>query len=321
MLNGLDLNIHSGELVALLGPSGCGKSTLLRIIAGFEAADQGSVLLDDVDVSGVPTNRRDIGLVFQAYSLFPHLNAVENVMYGLSIRHVAKTEAKSSAVELLASVGLADYADRYPAQLSGGQQQRVALARALATKPRVLLLDEPLSALDAKVRVQLRDEIRALQLETISCHHRLVVRDGETYGYRLADSEIARFAVISICNDPADVSFIYLGEVDEAGHLYGGISEEYESALSRVDEHVGEILDAVERRSSNYPDEDWLVCITTDHGHLDEGGHGGADPVLRRSFFGALRLGARSSDQYSFESMRPEQIAGWMLRHLDTPIR
>ena len=145
VLNGLDLNIHSGELVALLGPSGCGKSTLLRIIAGFEAADQGSVLLDDVDVSGVPTNRRDIGLVFQAYSLFPHLNAVENVMYGLSIRHVAKTEAKSSAVELLASVGLADYADRYPAQLSGGQQQRVALARALATKPRVLLLDEPLS--------------------------------------------------------------------------------------------------------------------------------------------------------------------------------
>ena len=166
VLNGLDLNIHSGELVALLGPSGCGKSTLLRIIAGFEAADQGSVLLDDVDVSGVPTNRRDIGLVFQAYSLFPHLNAVENVMYGLSIRHVAKTEAKSRAVELLASVGLADYADRYPAQLSGGQQQRVALARALATKPRVLLLDEPLSALDAKVRVQLRDEIRALQLET-----------------------------------------------------------------------------------------------------------------------------------------------------------
>ena len=166
VLNGLDLNIHSGELVALLGPSGCGKSTLLRIIAGFEAADQGSVLLDDVDVSGVPTNRRDIGLVFQAYSLFPHLNAVENVMYGLSIRHVAKTEARSRAVELLASVGLADYADRYPAQLSGGQQQRVALARALATKPRVLLLDEPLSALDAKVRVQLRDEIRALQLET-----------------------------------------------------------------------------------------------------------------------------------------------------------
>lgn len=132
---------------------------------------------------------------------------------------------------------------------------------------------------------------------------------------------IARFAVISISNDPADASFIYLGEVDEAGHLYGGISEEYESALSRVDEHVGEILDAVERRSSNHPDEDWLVCITTDHGHLDEGGHGGADPVLRRSFFGALRLGARSSDQYSFESMRPEQIAGWMLRHLDTPIQ
>ena len=166
VLNGLDLDIHPGELVALLGPSGCGKTTLLRIIAGFEAPDQGSVLLDGVDVSGVPTNRRDIGLVFQAYSLFPHLNAVENVMYGLGIRHVGKGQAKRRALELLDSVGLADYANRYPAQLSGGQQQRVALARALATKPRVLLLDEPLSALDAKVRVQLRDEIRALQLET-----------------------------------------------------------------------------------------------------------------------------------------------------------
>lgn len=146
-----------------------------------------------------------------------------------------------------------------------------------------------------------------------------VPRFSDTCGCCSSDDENGcRF---KLCNDPADVSFIYLGEVDEAGHLYGGISEEYESALSRVDEHVGEILDAVERRSSNYPDEDWLVCITTDHGHLDEGGHGGADPVLRRSFFGALRLGARSSDQYSFESMRPEQIAGWMLRHLDTPIR
>ena len=157
--------------------------------------------------------------------------------------------------------------------------------------------------------------------QIISCHHRLVVRDGETYGYRLADSDIARFAVVSTLKDPADASFVYLGEVDEAGHLYGGISKEYEAALSRVDAHVGAILDAVERRSADHPDEDWLVCVTTDHGHLDEGGHGGADPVLRRSFFGALRLGARADEQYAFDSMRPEQVAGWMLRHLDVPTR
>lgn len=163
--------------------------------------------------------------------------------------------------------------------------------------------------------------IRGILRKDFLCNKNFSLLVWTEYALTLCVKKITHRILIGLCNDPADVSFIYLGEVDEAGHLYGGISEEYESALSRVDEHVGEILDAVERRSSNYPDEDWLVCITTDHGHLDEGGHGGADPVLRRSFFGALRLGARSSDQYSFESMRPEQIAGWMLRHLDTPIR
>lgn len=164
VLHGVDLDIAPGEFVSLLGPSGCGKTTLLRVLAGLEGADEGTVLLGGGDVSRVPTNRRDIGMVFQSYSLFPHLRVVDNTAFGLRRRGVGKTEAARRALDALALVGLADLADRFPHQLSGGQQQRVALARALVTEPRVLLLDEPLSALDAKVRVQLRDEIRRIQL-------------------------------------------------------------------------------------------------------------------------------------------------------------
>jgi len=164
VLHGVDLDIAPGEFVSLLGPSGCGKTTALRVLAGLEHADHGTVLLGGADVSRVPTNRRDIGMVFQSYSLFPHLRVVDNTAFGLRRRGVPRRQAATRATDALALVGLGHLADRFPHQLSGGQQQRVALARALITEPRVLLLDEPLSALDAKVRVQLRDEIRRLQL-------------------------------------------------------------------------------------------------------------------------------------------------------------
>ncbi|WEK62198.1 MAG: ABC transporter ATP-binding protein [Candidatus Microbacterium colombiense] len=164
VLHGVDLDIAPGEFVSLLGPSGCGKTTLLRVLAGLEGSDEGAVLLGGRDVSRIPTNKRDIGMVFQSYSLFPHLRVAENTAFGLRRRGVAAAEASKRALDALALVGLADFADRFPHQLSGGQQQRVALARALVTEPKVLLLDEPLSALDAKVRVQLRDEIRRIQL-------------------------------------------------------------------------------------------------------------------------------------------------------------
>ncbi|PZG09047.1 ABC transporter ATP-binding protein [Nonomuraea aridisoli] len=164
-LDGLDLVIEPGEFVALLGPSGCGKTTALRCVAGFERPDSGAVLVDGKDVTNVPANKRDAGMVFQSYSLFPNLNARDNVAFGLRVRKVPADARRKKADELLELVGLPTHADRYPHQLSGGQQQRVALARALALEPSVLLLDEPLSALDAKVRVSLREEIRRLQLD------------------------------------------------------------------------------------------------------------------------------------------------------------
>jgi putative spermidine/putrescine transport system ATP-binding protein len=162
-LAGLSLEIAPGELVALLGPSGCGKTTALRILAGFEAADSGAVTVDGKDVSRIPAAKRDMGMVFQSYSLFPNMSALDNVGFGLRMRKQRGSDRNRRAAELLDMVGLTDQAKKYPHQMSGGQQQRVALARALAIEPRVLLLDEPLSALDAKVRLQLREQIRALQ--------------------------------------------------------------------------------------------------------------------------------------------------------------
>jgi putative spermidine/putrescine transport system ATP-binding protein len=164
-LDGLSLDLAPGELVALLGPSGCGKTTALRSLAGLERLDSGRVLVDGRDITTVPASRRDMGMVFQAYSLFPHLTARENVAFGLRLRNMASTERRKVADRLLELVHLATQGNRYPHELSGGQQQRVALARALAIEPQVLLLDEPLSALDAKVRAALRDEIRRIQTE------------------------------------------------------------------------------------------------------------------------------------------------------------
>ena len=157
-----DLAIQPGEFVTLLGPSGCGKTTALRIAAGFEEPTTGRVLLGNVDITRQPPHTRNMGMVFQSYSLFPHLSVVDNVGFGLKMRGAPRQSIHRTAEEMLELVRLGDLADRFPHQLSGGQQQRVALARALAIAPDVLLLDEPLSALDAKVRTDIRDEIRSL---------------------------------------------------------------------------------------------------------------------------------------------------------------
>jgi putative spermidine/putrescine transport system ATP-binding protein len=157
------LDIAPGELVVCLGPSGCGKTTLLKLIAGFIKPDTGAIRLNGEDVSALPTRSRECGVVFQAYALFPHMRVWENVAYPLRVREVAPDERRRRAAEMLELVGLTGLSDRLPAQLSGGQQQRVALARALVFGPRALLLDEPLSALDAATRAAMRDEIRRIQ--------------------------------------------------------------------------------------------------------------------------------------------------------------
>ncbi|MEZ5725343.1 MAG: ABC transporter ATP-binding protein [Paracoccaceae bacterium] len=165
VVSDFDLSVEKGEFVSFLGPSGCGKTTVLRMIAGFESPSAGTVVVDGQDVTGLPAARRRIGMMFQAYALFPNMTVRENVAFGLKISKMDKTAIDARVREMLGLIALEQLGDRYPYQLSGGQQQRVALARALAPRPNLLLLDEPLSALDAKVRVSLRDDIRAIQRE------------------------------------------------------------------------------------------------------------------------------------------------------------
>jgi putative spermidine/putrescine transport system ATP-binding protein len=162
----LDLDIRKGELIALLGPSGCGKTTTMRAIAGLMPVKSGQVRLDDADITRVPANKRAVGLVFQSYALFPHLSVYENVAFGLKLKGLRGTELDAKVQSGLKSVGLSTFANRCPAELSGGQQQRVALARSMVMEPKVLLLDEPLSNLDARLRLEMRTELQRVQKET-----------------------------------------------------------------------------------------------------------------------------------------------------------
>ncbi|WP_317367134.1 ABC transporter ATP-binding protein [uncultured Tyzzerella sp.] len=163
ILEGLSLDIEKGELVSLLGPSGCGKTTTLRVVAGFVEATGGKFILDEEDLTKTPVHKRNFGLVFQSYALFPHLSVYDNVAFGLKLRKVNKSKIDAKVKEILEVCGLSELANRFPKQMSGGQRQRVALARALVIQPKLLLLDEPLSNLDAKLRINMRVEIKRLQ--------------------------------------------------------------------------------------------------------------------------------------------------------------
>lgn len=202
-LHDISLDVRTGELVAVIGPSGSGKSTLLKLVAGLETGHRGRITLNNEDLSNKPVHQRNIGMVFQSYALFPHLSVLDNVAYGLKLRKMATAQRHKHAQELLDIVGLGDYAQRGVGQLSGGQQQRVSLARALAIDPRALLLDEPLSALDASVRGHLRDEIRSIQ-QRFNATTLLVTHDQEealTMADRVAVMQDGRLLQIAAPRD------------------------------------------------------------------------------------------------------------------------
>jgi putative spermidine/putrescine transport system ATP-binding protein len=279
-LAGLDLALRPGELLALLGPSGCGKTTALRLLAGFDHPTAGQVLIDGRDVTNVPASRRDTGMVFQAYSLFPTMTAAENVAFGLRLRKVGAAERRRRASELLELAGLGDRGGSYPHQLSGGQQQRVALARALAVAPSVLLLDEPLSALDARVRVQLRDEIRRLQLaEGITT---LFVTHDQSEALAIAD----RVAVLNAGR---------LEQVAAPQEVYASPATAFVAAFVGVVNQLAAVPDGPGRvrvlgASAELDGEAGAGTVIVRPEALTVGGDGAGEPgtVVTRTFLGAV---------------------------------
>lgn len=307
-LDEFSLDIAPGEFVALLGPSGCGKTTALRMVAGFDRPDSGHILVDGTDVSRTPAQRRDMGMVFQSYSLFPNMTARDNVAFGLRLRRQRSAARRRRALELLELVGLTEHATKYPHQLSGGQQQRVALARALAIEPRVLLLDEPLSALDAKVRAELRDQIRALQ-QRLDITTLFVTHDQEE-ALSMADRVcvMSRGRVEQVAS-PAE---LYAQPSSAFVAEFVGVSSRV--PVTRRGDHVELFGQSVSIRGAA-PDPhdgpiDALLRPEDVNVHVDERGTG---IVQHRSFLGAatrlevgfadviVKTDVRSSDANSFE--------------------
>ncbi|MGW3265139.1 ABC transporter ATP-binding protein [Streptomyces sp. NPDC001056] len=288
-LDGLDLTVRPGEFLALLGPSGCGKTTALRMLAGFEHPDSGAVLVDGRDITQVPAHRRDAGMVFQSYSLFPHLDAVDNVAFGLRMRGVRTAERRSRAAELLELVGLGDKGKRFPHQLSGGQQQRIALARALALRPRVLLLDEPLSALDAKVRLSLREEIRRLQQEL-----------GITTLFVTHDQEEA----LSVADRVAVMRAGRLEQCAEPAELYGrpatAFVAEFVGTMSRIagtlKDGTAEVLGQRLPADGEAADGEVDVLVRPENLRVHADPQGGAQVVATAFLGAAVRLTVRLAD-------------------------
>ncbi len=288
-VNDVSLTVVPGELLTLLGPSGCGKTTTLRMIAGFEQPTSGSIHIGDRDVTGLRANERNIGFVFQNYAIFPHLSVFENVAYGLRVQNRPDEEIKRDVQEVLQLVGLGGYAQQQPHQLSGGEQQRVALARAIVFKPRILLFDEPLSNLDAKLRVQMRSEIQQLQK-----------RLGITTVYVTHDQEEA----MAISDRIAVMSGGKIVQIDVAEDLYDHPHNEFvarfigranllDGRLTRIDagkvavEVLGQTIVVTGAPVGSKPGDAVRVMIRPERIALArEGSQGATGNVVSRTFLG-----------------------------------
>lgn len=299
-LDDFSLTIKEGELVSLLGPSGCGKTTALRIVAGLEKANSGEITLNGKKITGMPAHKRNMGMVFQSYSLFPHLNIEENVAFGLQMRRQAKSSRLKKAGELLELVGLTTQHKRFPHQLSGGQQQRVALARALAIQPEVLLLDEPLSALDAQVRQNLREEIRRLQVE-LNTTTLFVTHDQEE--------------AMAISDRVGVMNHGKLEQIDTPDVLYSNPDSlfvaSFIGAMNRITTHLKdesvEVLGQIHKvKNNDYTKGTVTALIRPESIELHSNSKNANATILTRSFLGASsRITVRYEDGTNLQVLMP----------------
>ena len=331
----VSLTIERGEFVSLLGPSGCGKSTLLRMIAGFEQPDQGTITIDGTEVLDVPPNRRPVNMVFQSYALFPHLTVFDNVAFGLRRKRLPAAEIEKTAGEFLQLVGLEALGGRYPSQLSGGQQQRVALARALVNKPKVLLLDEPLGALDLKLRKRMQIELKQLQRE-LGISFIYVTHDQDealALSDRIAVMNIGRLLQYGTCREIYDrprTEFVanFLGE---ANVIPGRFIERIKSSFVEVAGKRIEVNDGGD--ASRHPGDRVLLAIRPEQLAFDFVGGGQSANRLSavisdKMFLGnafsiflrvspELQLLARGTDRELFDRLAPGATVevGWKPEH------
>jgi spermidine/putrescine transport system ATP-binding protein len=337
-VNDVSLAVERGEFVSLLGPSGCGKSTLLRMIAGFEPPDSGAIFLDGADVTDVSPHRRPVNMVFQSYALFPHLTIFDNVAFGLRRKRVPAAEVRTLVGQFLDLVGLGDFAGRHPAQLSGGQQQRVALARALVNRPKVLLLDEPLAALDLKLRKRMQVELKQLQRE-LGISFIYVTHDQEealALSDRIAVMSSGRVLQYGPARDVYDhprSEFVatFLGEanilrcavracggtivLEAGGHVIKAQPPRDGAAPGAT------VLLAIRPEdiaiSANRPDKDNVLPCTVQNKVFS-----GTAPAIFADIGGGGTLVVRSADRATFDSLQPgtQAFLGWQ-SHQGTIVR
>ncbi|PTE10777.1 ABC transporter ATP-binding protein [Mesorhizobium helmanticense] len=319
-VDGISIRIADGEFISLLGPSGCGKTTTLKMIAGFEEASEGAIRFDGKDVVNVPAEKRDIGMVFQNYALFPHMTVDQNLAFGLEMRKIAKPEMLSRIAKVLDMVQLGGYSDRYPNQLSGGQQQRVALARALVIEPKILLLDEPLANLDAKLREEMRVFIRDLQrrvgITTVYVTHDQA--EAMTMSDRVVVMFGGRIAQIGAPSDiyerPENLEVAqFVGQVNLVrGTILGGtITGPAGAGKSRVASVFGDV--AVDSRADHAPGTAVTLSLRPEAIELKPAGQGGAQgKVMARYYSGSIidyRIALDSSETLHVQTFPNIRIA------------